>query len=1017
MVQGSIDLRELVGRVAGRGSGRTEADVQADIRTLVLYGNLNLEDHQVVKLEDQTADGTRRRIDIAVGFTVIEVKEDLRTGNVKAKALLQLAGYVASQTEKYEQRYTGVLTDGADWYVYYLEPDGSLREVSLHQASATDPDPEALLIWLEGVLATVEAIKPTPGEIERRLGAASPAFALDFAELTAIYQQCKDHTEVRLKRELYSKLLTTALGTNFPNTDRLFIEHSYLVIAAEIIAHAVVGFDPGDPSLGPTTLVTGQAFASAQIHGVVEADFFDWLLQGPGGSEFVRGLARRLRRFMWNNVEHDVLKVLYESVIGSEQRKQLGEYYTPDWLADTMVGEVVDDPLNQRVLDPACGSGTFVFHAVRRYLDAADAADIPNGEALGGLTRHVFGLDLHPVAVTLARVTYLLAIGTVRLSASDRGPLNVPVYLGDSIQWDKRTDMLTAQGIIIPTADGAELFAGELVFPESLLADAGRFDELVTELARRATGRAKGSPAPSIKAVLSLFAVAPADAIIVSATFRIMCDLYDRDRNHIWAYYVRNLVRPLWLSRPENKVDVLVGNPPWLAYGFMTLGMKQNFRKECKARNIWPTSRTARNPDLSAFFVVRSIELYLRSGGRFAFVMPNAVLSRQQYEGFRRADYSGAASGDLKVTFGTPWDLAAVKPDMFPMPSSAVFGELTPGFGVRLPSETSAWSGALPQVATGWQTAKPLLTQEEVASVLAVTGTASPYSARFAAGANIRPRMLLCVEEVSAGPLGAGAGRIRVRSRRSSQEKVPWKNLDTLEGFVEKQFVRPVYLGSTIAPYRTLSPWLTTVPWDGGLLHGHATDIDRYPGLAEWWRRAEEVWTEHNKQGANLLLADQVNYRNSLVNQFPTAPQRVVYSKSGTTLAAARITDTQALIDHDLYWAATATADEARFLCAILNSEVLRKRVEPLQSKGLYGARHWDKYVFSVPFDLFEPGNDLHAGIAQAAARAEDLAAAVPLPVGVEFKKARATIRSALSAAGVGAEIESLISELLPTIA
>jgi hypothetical protein len=66
-----------------------------------------------------------------------------------------------------------------------------------------------------------------------------------------------------------------------------------------------------------------------------------------------------------------VLKVLYESVIGSETRKQRGEYYTPGWLAEQVVGTAVTAPLNQRVLDPACGSGTFLFHAVRRYLDAA----------------------------------------------------------------------------------------------------------------------------------------------------------------------------------------------------------------------------------------------------------------------------------------------------------------------------------------------------------------------------------------------------------------------------------------------------------------------------------------------------------------------------------------------------------------------------------------------------------------------------------------------------------------------
>ena len=99
---------------------------------------------------------------------------------------------------------------------------------------------------------------------------------------------------------------------------------------------------------------------------MVEQDFFDWPLEVEGGPEFVRALTRRLARFEWATVEQDVLKTLYESVITPETRKRLGEYYTPDWLAQLVVEEAIDAPLNTRALDPACGSGTFLFHAVRR---------------------------------------------------------------------------------------------------------------------------------------------------------------------------------------------------------------------------------------------------------------------------------------------------------------------------------------------------------------------------------------------------------------------------------------------------------------------------------------------------------------------------------------------------------------------------------------------------------------------------------------------------------------------------
>jgi hypothetical protein len=179
-------------------------------------------------------------------------------------------------------------------------------------------------------------------------------------------------------------------------------------VSAEIIALAVL--DIGTVGVPPVSLVSGQMFKQAKVLGVVEADFFDWVVEVPGGERFVRSLNRRLSRFAWVHVEHDILKVLYESVIPAEQRKQLGEYYTPDWLAQHTVEETVVTPLDSRVLDPSCGSGTFVFHAVKRYLEAADLAEMENAEAIAGVCTQVMGMDLHQAAVTLARVTYLLAM-------------------------------------------------------------------------------------------------------------------------------------------------------------------------------------------------------------------------------------------------------------------------------------------------------------------------------------------------------------------------------------------------------------------------------------------------------------------------------------------------------------------------------------------------------------------------------------------------------------------------------
>lgn len=100
-------------------TGRTEADIQSDIRQLLLGGRFNLD---VPRLEEQLDDGTRRRIDIAVGATVIEVKKRLDTEEAAQGYIHQLAGYVATRTRQATSRYNGILTDGRAWWLYEADP-------------------------------------------------------------------------------------------------------------------------------------------------------------------------------------------------------------------------------------------------------------------------------------------------------------------------------------------------------------------------------------------------------------------------------------------------------------------------------------------------------------------------------------------------------------------------------------------------------------------------------------------------------------------------------------------------------------------------------------------------------------------------------------------------------------------------------------------------------------------------------------------------------------------------------
>ncbi|NKS55476.1 N-6 DNA methylase [Rhodococcus hoagii] len=1017
---------DTVARLARRKPVRTEAEIQADIYMLLTTAGLGLDSDDVLKVEKQLADGTRRRIDIEAGHVVIEVKKDLRVGNLTDYEE-QLAGYVQQRHTELGSRYVGVLTDGTGWRLYHLEDD-SLVFISELSLSPSSPDTDKLLIWLESVMATRDQIKPTPREIEDRLGAESPGHHLDHASLAALFEANSDHPEVKIKRELWAKLLRTAFGKGFTDDPHLFINHTLLVITAELIAHAAIGWDvsPGG-GLTPTKLTSGAEFQNAQIHGVVEADFFDWVVQVNGGREFVAELGRRIARFDWTKVEHDVLKILYESVIAPAERRRLGEYYTPDWLAERVVEETVTDPLGSRVADPSCGSGTFLFHAVRRYLHAADNAGTPTAIAVNDVTAHVIGMDVHPVAVTLARVTYLLAIGLDRLNDPERGPLSIPVYLGDSMQWEQSRDLIggvdrvtiSTEGDSIIEGGGGVLFGDDLVFPRSILGDASRFDRLVSEMADRALDLTDKKNGTLINPVLKRFKVTDEEGEVLSATFATMRALHKSEKNHIWGYYVRNLIRPLWLAEPDNRVDVLVGNPPWLRYSKMPSTMQENYKTLAKPRNLITGGLGASSRDLSTLFVVRAVELYLNPGGKFAFVLPHGILTRKPHTGFRSGAWMTKKSEHLAVRFTKTWDFAnAPTATGFPNLACVAFGTRA-AESKSMTADTVRWSGRLAKADLPWSEAQKKLHHAPGTVAVLDAGAEvpeSPYKRLFRQGAILVPRMTLFVTELPAGPLGSGAGRTTVTSLKTSQDDDKWKDVPAITATVEKTFLRPVYLGETLLPFRTIEPRQAVVPikTDASSLMGEKEIIDAGPGLETWWSAAQAAWQANKSESDDSTLLDRINFHGQLQAQLPVAPLRVVYPKAGNTLPAGIVRDMDAIIDHKLYWMPVEHEEEAHYLCAVINSQTMLNNVQPLQALGLLKGRDWDKNIFAFTFPRYDPTNSVHTELAELGARAEKSAAAVDLSAAKSFQAKRKRVVSALMAEGISSSIEALVQRLVP---
>ena len=755
--------------------------------------------------------------------------------------------------------------------------------------------------------------------------------------------------------------------------------------------------------------MSGRLLANEGIVGAVEADFFDWPLLAGDGADLVRSLAAETIRFRLRDVEVDVLKSLYESLIDPDERHDLGEYYTPDWLAARVVAAAIPRPLEQRVLDPSCGSGTFLFHALRRLIEGGQEAGLPPSEIVAICADRVFGIDVHPVAVALARVTWLLALGDL---VQDRpATLTVPVYMGDSMQWSLRPLGSSAEVLVdVPPNDPP------LRIPAGLASDHTLFERALDELNRGLDTLAEPE---IIEAAIARAGATAEDAALLGRTFAQLKQLYLDGRNHIWTFILRNLLRPIWLSHPDHRVDTLIGNPPWIVYRHLSADMKDRLREALRSYGLWVGGPLATHQDMFALFWARGAERYLREGGTLALVLPYAALNAPVFAAMRDGTMQR-----VKVAITGGWGLERVWP-IFGAQSGSSTTSTCVLFGHRdqmggPPAEFDRWLGVLPRRDASEAEAVEALTYVRAPWPRPRTLiSASPYRNRFRQGATLTPRRFFLVEYAAAGRLQSRRDAPRVRGRIGNLDKRPWTTVEPPEGPVERAFVRRIALGESVAPYRVLDLVTGVIPMeDGTILTASSADGYGHRGLAAWLRDAEAKWEKHSNKDvagrARMSLADRVDAMGMLRSQANRTPIRVLYTKAGTRLSACWLEDEDIVIDHKAYWSAAHSLEEAAYVAAVLNTSVVLDRVKDLQPVGQRDPRDFDNLVWTLPIPEFDAAEALHTDLAAAALHAASVAARVTLPDDAHFTTKRRMIRDALAEDGVAQTIERLVDALLP---
>ncbi len=118
----------------------------------------------------------------------------------------------------------------------------------------------------------------------------------------------------------------------------------------------------------------------------------------------VEEFLEELDRYNFDEFKHDTIGHIYEDIIPPEVRHDLGQYYTPPEIVELINKLTIKDP-DDKVLDPGCGSGTFLITAYNILKELKEDA----GETVNHteILDQLYGIDInrfpaHLTAINLA---------------------------------------------------------------------------------------------------------------------------------------------------------------------------------------------------------------------------------------------------------------------------------------------------------------------------------------------------------------------------------------------------------------------------------------------------------------------------------------------------------------------------------------------------------------------------------------------------------------------------------------
>jgi hypothetical protein len=381
-------------------------------------------------------------------------------------------------------------------------------------------------------------------------------------------------------------------------------------------------------------LFNGKTLGNYSIQNFFEIQFFEWFIYARNFDLGVINDAlisidkiEVTASIIKPEIIDDVFREVYNGLMPKEVRHLLGEYYTPSWLVEFVLDKAgYKGQPELTLLDPSCGSGSFVTHAIKRFVHT-NVGSLSIEDTIEKITKQIVGYDINPITVITAKTNYILSLGDI---TTIDNTINIPIYMCDSV--------------LVPTVHAKQnqqshsikvnTIVGEFEIPVfSSRTDSDTFMKEVSSHVENYTFE-EFIEYLTHNHILLLDNV---NLHVAKAFYEKICALHLSTQDSFWGIILKNAFAPLFA---RGGFDIIVGNPPWIAWK----AMSDTYRKQ--TLDIWLSygifeksayDKITTHDDFAMAVTYVSIDHYCKKNGELVFVLPQTFLKASKGgEGFRK---------------------------------------------------------------------------------------------------------------------------------------------------------------------------------------------------------------------------------------------------------------------------------------------------------------------------------------------------------------------------------------------